>query len=69
MQIELAPKEIDYLLQLLAQRPLGESLALFTSLRDQVAGQQLAQHPGQALPSSGVPAGPNSSNQFGEEGP
>lgn len=43
MNIDLTNQEIDYVLQVLTQRPLGEALPLFEKVRGQVQAAQQQQ--------------------------
>lgn len=46
MNIDLTNQEIDYVLQVLTQRPLGEALPLFEKVRAQVHQQAQQQQAG-----------------------
>jgi hypothetical protein len=39
MKLEIENAQVEYLLNVLAQRPLGEALALFETVRDQMRAE------------------------------
>jgi hypothetical protein len=40
MTLDLAPQQVDYLMQMLLRCPLGEALPTFETIRDQLQRQQ-----------------------------